>query len=255
MGFKARTTAPSTTNKYWIHTSAGGLNECIKVSGNSVLPNCVGYAWGRFYEISGKKPKLSKSNAEMWYGNTSDGYSRGKTPKVGAVVCWAKGKVGNSKDGAGHVAIVEAVYSDGSFLTSNSGYKSTRFWTKKIAKNCKLSGYTFQGFIYNPAVSSSCTSTSKSSSSTTYSVGKTYTLKTAMKVRTGAGTGYAQKKISQLTNSGKKAATSTKSTASAVFKAGTRVTVQQVKTVGTAVWVKVPSGWICAKSGSKVYIA
>lgn len=253
MGFTARTSAPSASNRYWIHTSAGGLNECIKVSGKSVLPNCTGYAWGRFYEISGKRPKLSKANAEMWFGNTSDGYARGKTPRVGAVVCWAKGKVGNSKDGAGHVAIVEAVYSDGSFLTSNSGYKSTRFYTKKIGKDCKLAGYTFQGFIYNPAVSGSSGGSSGSSGGS-YKVGSTYTLKTAMKVRTGAGTGYAQKTVSQLTAGGKKAATSTKGSAGAVFKAGTRVTVQQVKTVGGAVWIKVPSGWICARIGTKIYV-
>lgn len=254
MGFTARTSAPSASSRYWIHTSAGGLNECIKVSGKSVLPNCTGYAWGRFYEILGKRPKLSKANAEMWYGNTSDGYARGKTPRVGAVACWAKGKVGNSKDGAGHVAIVEAVYSDGSFLTSNSGYKSTRFYTKKIGKDCRLAGYTFLGFIYNPAVSGSSGGSSGSSGGS-YRVGSTYTLKTAMKVRTGAGTGYSQKTVSQLTAGGKKAATSTKGSAGAVFKAGTRVTVQQVRTVGSAVWIKVPSGWICARIGTKIYVA
>lgn len=88
-----------------------------------------------------------------------------------------------------------------------------------------------------------------------YKVGKTYTLRTAMKVRTGSGTGYAQKRVNQLTAGGKRAATSTKGSAGAVFKAGTRVTVQQVRTVGSAVWIKVPSGWICAKTGSKVYVA
>lgn len=250
MGFTARTSAPSASSRYWIHTSAGGLNECIKVSGKSVLPNCTGYAWGRFYEILGKRPKLSKANAEMWYSNKSDGYARGKTPRVGAVACWAKGRVGNSKDGAGHVAIVEAVYSDGSFLTSNSGYKSTRFYTKKIGKDCRLAGYTFLGFIYNPAVSGS-----SGSSGSSYRVGSTYTLKTAMKVRTGAGTGYSQKTVSQLTAGGKKAATSTKGSAGAVFKAGTRVTVLQVRTVGSAVWIRVPSGWICARIGTKIYVA
>ena len=49
--FTPRLSEPSTTSKYWIHTSYGGLNSCIIASGNSVLPNCVGYAWGRAYEI------------------------------------------------------------------------------------------------------------------------------------------------------------------------------------------------------------
>lgn len=65
--FVPRTSAPSTSDKHWIHTSAGGLNECIKITGNSCIPNCVGYAWGRFYEIIGKRPTLSRANAENWY--------------------------------------------------------------------------------------------------------------------------------------------------------------------------------------------
>lgn len=150
--FKARTTAPSASSKYWKHTSAGGVNSCIHISGGSVLPNCVGYAWGRFYEILGKKPTLSRRNAELWYGYTDDGYARGKTPKLGAVICWAKGTVGNGNDGAGHVAIVEKIYSDGSILISQSGYQSKRFWTSKVKAGYALSGYKFQGFIYNPAV-------------------------------------------------------------------------------------------------------
>lgn len=164
MSYKARTTAPSTSSKYWKHTSAGGVNSCLLIKSGSVLPNCVGYAWGRFYEILGSKPKLSRRNAELWYGYTADGYKRGKTPKLGAVVCWAKGKVGNSSDGAGHVAIVEKIYSDGSFLVSQSGYNSKRFWTSKIPKSGYLKGYTFQGFIYNPAVKSTSSSSGSSSS-------------------------------------------------------------------------------------------
>lgn len=38
-----RTTAPSYTNKYFIHKDYGGLNECILIKGKSCLPNCVGY--------------------------------------------------------------------------------------------------------------------------------------------------------------------------------------------------------------------
>lgn len=249
MAFKARLNAPSTSDKNWIHTSAGGKNGCIKVSGNSVLPNCVGYAYGRFMEILGKTPKLSRSNAENWYGNTSDGYKRGKTPKLGAVICWAKGKAGVSSDGAGHVAIVEKIYGDGSILISQSGYKSSRFWTSKVSKGYALKGYTFQGFIYNPAVTSSKTSVNADYIS--YVTGKTYTLQANLKVRTGAGTKYRQKKVSELTASGKKSA---QSGTYAVLKKGTKVTVKAVKKVGGNTWIRIPSGWICAIQGSTVYV-
>jgi len=151
MEYKKRVTAPSANNKYYRHVNYGGLNSCIHIKNGSCLPNCVGYAWGRQYETTGEKPKLSRGNAENWY-DYNDGYKRGKTPKVGAVICWRKGKAGDASDGAGHVAFVEEVYSDGSILTSNSAYGGSRFYTKKLkAPNYKMgSKYTFQGFIYNP---------------------------------------------------------------------------------------------------------
>ncbi len=144
--YQMRTTAPSYTDQNWIHYTRNGYNYCIKISGGSCLPNCVGYAWGRWRELLGKYHKLSRGNAENWWGNTGDGYKRGQTPKVGAVCCW-EGK----GDRAGHVAIVEKVNSDGSILTSNSAYGGTRFYMLTIKKPYGLGYYyPFQGFIYLP---------------------------------------------------------------------------------------------------------
>ena len=81
MDFVSRTTAPNKDNKYWIHTSKGGLNSCLLIKEKSVLPNCVGYAWGRAYEILGSKPNLCRANADKWYGY-NDGYKRGMEPKL-----------------------------------------------------------------------------------------------------------------------------------------------------------------------------
>lgn len=151
--YAPRLTAPSTTDKNWLHYTKGGYNYCILISGSSCIPNCVGYAWGRWREILGAYHKLSRANAENWWGNTGDGYQRGQIPKVGAVICWRKGQAGNAADGAGHVAIVEKVNSDGSITTSNSGYGGTRFWTATYKYPYNVgSNYYFQGFIYNPAV-------------------------------------------------------------------------------------------------------
>ena len=150
--YSPRLTAPSYSDLNWIHYSAGGYNYCIKINGTtSCLPNCVGYAWGRWRELLGKYHNLSRANAEMWWGNTGDGYSRGQSPKVGAVICWRKGVAGNANDGAGHVAIVEKVNSDGSITTSNSGYGGSRFWTSTYKYPYNVgTNYYFQGFIYNP---------------------------------------------------------------------------------------------------------
>ena len=153
MKYNARLSEPSTSDKNWIKTTHGGYNYCIEISNGSCIPNCVGYAWGRWRELLGKYHNLSRGNAENWYGNTGDGYKRGKTPKPGAVICWSKGKVGNGNDGAGHVAIVEKINSDGSIVTSESGYKTYRFKTKTYKKSNNYylgSSYTFQGFIYPP---------------------------------------------------------------------------------------------------------
>lgn len=149
--FVPRLTEPSLTDKNWINTGYGGKNRCMVInkSTGSVLPNCTGYAWGRFMEILGSSPKLSTANAGMWYSYTSDGYERGSTPKLGAVLCMGK------PGAAGHVAIVEKINSDGSIVTSESGYSSSkRFWTStRRPPNYCNSPYYFQGFIYNPSAS------------------------------------------------------------------------------------------------------
>lgn len=115
------------------------------LGGGEITGQCTGYAWGRFMEILGSSPKLSTANAGLWYGH-SDGYSRGKTPQLGAVLCYSV------PGQAGHVAIVEQINSDGSILISESGYQWKRFNTRtlKPPKYYYGSNYNFQGFIYNP---------------------------------------------------------------------------------------------------------
>lgn len=174
ISFTPRLTALDTTDKYWRHTSKGGLNECIHISGGSCLPNCVGYAWGRFYEIISEKPNLSKCNAEMWYGNTADSYKRSNTPALGVVACWSKGKVGNGADGAGHVAIVEHIEADGDIVTSNSAYGGKRFYIQTYKKSAgyNFGAYKFQGFILPPVQIKETTpaTTSKPTASTAFKV-------------------------------------------------------------------------------------
>lgn len=145
--FTQRTTAPTEADAWYY------ANNPFYWSGYG-MPNCTAYAWGRFAELLGSSPKLSLGNAENWYGH-SDGYARGKTPKVGAVICWRKGQAGNSSDGAGHVAIVEQVNEDGSIVTSESGWQSSAFWWRTARTNSNgnwgaSSAYVFQGFIYHP---------------------------------------------------------------------------------------------------------
>lgn len=240
MAFSPRLNAPSYSSSYWY-------------SGNPFyqagygLPNCTCYAWGRFYEILGSRPRLSLSDAEDWYGY-NDGYERGNTPRLGAVICWRRGRVGTDGDGSGHVAIVEKINTDGSIVTSNSAWGGTRFYLRTLRPpNYSMgSSYTFQGFIYNPAVSGS-----DGAVDTTYVVGRTYTLQANMKVRAGAGTSYRWKRRNELTADGRK---NSQNTAYAVLKKGTRVTCQAVVRSGSSTWIKIPSGYVCARQGNIVYI-
>lgn len=150
--YKPRLSAPSTTDKNWIKSTRGGYNYCIEISNGSCLPNCVGYAWGRWREILGAFHNLSRANAENWWTNTGDGYERGQTPRLGAVMCWRNGAVGNGNDGAGHVAIVEKISADGrTVTTSESSYGGARF--KNVVRSYPYAlgrNFAFQGFIYLP---------------------------------------------------------------------------------------------------------
>ena len=153
-------------NKNFITTGSGGWNTCIKgypMDPNAnVLANCVGYASGRFNEIineargtTGCTYKYLNCNAEWFIERAKQaGLQIGSTPRVGAIMCWQKGTVDGGQDGAGHVAIVERVYSNSSVYTSESGYGSTAFWNQNRSNSNGRwgigSGYSFRGFIYLP---------------------------------------------------------------------------------------------------------
>ena len=152
--FEQRYAAPGSGNKFYINVDGGGFNRCIKVSGFSVLPNCTGYAWGRFMEECGRTScNLSTGNAQNWYSYTADGYPRGQVPKLGAVMCWG---AGSGK--YGHVAIVEQINTDGSVIASMSNYpvdgKKLPYFDRVTYRPPyrSASGLPFQGFIYNPYI-------------------------------------------------------------------------------------------------------
>ena len=95
--------------------------------------------------------------------------------------------------------------------------------------------------------SSGSASSSKTSSSSAYKVGKTYTTQVYLRVRTGPSTSYRWKNRSELTSDGKRHA---QAGTYAVLKKGTEVTCLQV----SGNWIRIPSGWICCKEGSEIYI-
>lgn len=157
MEFKPRLTRPEAGNKYYITKGAGGYSRAIigKPTDKycNVLSNCVGYAFGRFHEIA-KRTQMDyfdPVNAENIYENAiAHGLKVGKEPKLGCAIVWEG--IGAA---AGHIAIVEQINSDGSIVTSESGWNCTNpFWTQKRTNSNGNWGannsYKFKGFIYQP---------------------------------------------------------------------------------------------------------
>lgn len=149
-------------SKYYIQKSKGGYNPCIKgndkymppLCSGSVLPNCVGYATGRYNQRLniGSCKYLGNADAKNFLSFAKkQGLKTGSKPEVGACMVW-------SSSGAGHVAIVEKVKSSTEVVTSESGwsYKTAYYTAAKTRKKGsggwgQSSSYKFLGFIYPPA--------------------------------------------------------------------------------------------------------
>ncbi len=238
--YPPRNEAPERDNKNYIHTSAGGFNRCIEIANGSCLPNCVGYAWGRWRELLGYDPKLSRRNAEDWYGCTEDGYKRSKTPKLFAVACWKKGKLWDESDGAGHVAVVEEVKTNGDFVTSESVYGGARFRSKTYKKQSGYylaKGYEFQGFILFPAEVK------------VYTTGDyRVTDASLLHVRTGPCTDYRKKRYSEFTKNARSQIYELVRYKADGYVMMVEFTVYEVKNN----WGRTPSGWVCLDYCTKI---
>ena len=164
--FTKRTTKPK-NNKYFIRRASGGWNNAIKGKPTDkyadVLSNCVGYANGRFAEIQGEilgttgvKYQLT-CNAERFANRAKElGLRVAKEPHLGGIMVWQKGKTLDGSDGAGHVAIVEEIYSKSSIYTSESNYGGKAFLNVRRSNSNNRWGlgtaYKYLGCVVNPAV-------------------------------------------------------------------------------------------------------
>ena len=242
--FEKRTTAPSKAMDCY------GVSNPFYQSGYG-MPNCTAYAYGRFWELLGSKPNLSLANAENWYSH-NDEYERGLTPRLGAIICYRKGQVGVASDGAGHVAVVEEIYSDGRILISESAWKGSFFKTKILDKNYNYGTLKFQGFIYNPRSFEQPVDNSVENSS--FKVGVTYETNVVLKVRTGAGTDKSIVPYENLTANAKEHSYKTGAN-KGCLKVKTKVTCQGIEKVGNDIWLKIPSGYIAGIYQNKKYVS
>lgn len=83
-----------------------------------------------------------------------------------------------------------------------------------------------------------------------YTAGKEYVLQANMSVRTGPGVGYRRKTHNELTADGQRHDRD----GNGCLEAGTVVTCKEVSVSGADIWIRTPSGWICAQSAGVTYI-
>jgi hypothetical protein len=187
-----------------------------------------------------------------------EGHSRGIATDHGDPEHLWKG-VGLSYTMDGFRADVKAKMGGGDILptTTSTWYRVRKTWADSAtqkgafhdltkAKACadKNAGYSVfddSGNAIYPVTAST---------TPTYTVGKQYTLQAEIKVRKGAGTNYAAKTHAELTTDGQKH----DADKDGCLDKGTVVTCQEVKTVGSDIWIRCPSGWIAAYYGGKVYL-
>ncbi len=167
VAYTPRLTKPAASDKSWLKYGnpwVNGNDQAMEITYDwkytygSCLPNCVGYMWGRVYEISKQyntelptTTKLSVGNAKSAWGHNADLWARGQQPRLGAVICW-------TNSGAGHVGIVEKIeYNDDKsikYITVGEGaYAQYVFTLNKMypGDNYTYWGkYPLQGFIYPP---------------------------------------------------------------------------------------------------------
>ena len=81
MRFIPRFTAPSHGDKHYYS------NENIFYACGYGMPNCTAYAWGRLYELTGKRYTALTGNAEDFIASAvRAGLKTGNTPKLGEQV-------------------------------------------------------------------------------------------------------------------------------------------------------------------------
>lgn len=193
---------------------------------------------------------------------------------IKATKTW-KGKVYNSKtkecyDGVTNVTIDACFRAYESFAESISDYfdlicKSSRY-KKAINSNSPeecIKAIKEGGYATDPKYVDSILKIIKSNKLEQYDrkekepkkedyiIGKTYTLQVNLNVRYGAGTSYKNKKYSELTKDGRKHALNI---SNAVLKRGTKVTCKNVIKNQDETWLEIPSGYICAKYGDRIYV-
>ena len=232
--------------------------------GNYVCDWCA-IAWSAFQILAGNTSKnvplsyncgtLIRDAQKLGIWVENDGYI--PSPGDGIIYSWSDSGKGDCKTGASHVGTVEKVSGNKIIIIEGNKGDSCACGRREIAVDSRY----IRGYIcpkYGAASSKAEQSTQKTKQTTkktsapTYTVGKTYKVTAAgdcLNVRTGPGVKYEVKAKKDLTKDGQK-----HSNARGQLKKGTKVTCQEVNKNNGNVWIRIPSGWICAYTGGERYV-
>nr|WP_314634565.1 RICIN domain-containing protein [uncultured Oribacterium sp.] len=137
VGYVPRTTFPGKVAPYYVPNSAN--NPAPYSNGN-----CVWYAWGRAYEILGRRPEIYGNGRDWWQYNINHNlFPYGQEPRVGAIACWWGD---NKYYTLGHVAVVEEIR-NGVVYTSASNWGGPPWYYGTMQNLPGFQGYIY---IYNP---------------------------------------------------------------------------------------------------------
>lgn len=184
-------------------------------------------------------------------------------PQIGDIIMydWNDNGKGDNLGTPDHVGIVISVTK--SKIMVREGNKNKTLGNRDITVNqVYIRGYITPPYeddtgikedelVNSPSTPIKAEEKPQTSSQGYYKVGNTYTIRvnTALNVRKGPSKQYGTVGYRNLTADGKKHAFK-----SGALKNGTRVTVKAIKIVDGITWLQIPSGWICADTGSARYV-
>ena len=205
-------------------------------------------------------PVMVKKAKDLGIWVEDDAY----VPQIGDVIMydWNDNGKGDNLGTPDHVGIVISVTK--SKIMVREGNKNKTLGNRDITVNqVYIRGYITPPYeddsgLLDAEITNTPTPTPKAKEtaqnevkSAYYKVGGTYTIKvsSALNVRKGPGKNYQLVGYNGLTADGKKHAFK-----SGALKNGTRVTVKAIEIVDGVTWLQIPSGWICADTGSAKYV-
>lgn len=204
---------------------------------------CVSFVKLYIRDVLGASPQAI-GNAKDYWGKRNGSYVKSLFTPIANTSDFVpqRGDVFVRTSGTyGHIGIVLEATKD-YYSTVEQNYNGCR-----VVKNIKHTDWRNVNFL-RPKNQSNI-----KSASSNFTVGKPCTLTTNVKIRTGAGTNYRQKKISEINAAGQRRCTSQNRNDYAVLRKGIEIIPKQIKTVGNDIWVELINGWVCLKYNGNYY--